>query len=267
MNNMFYFSDKLQTLTFGKNTLKKNIFTSLPDYKSKWYYTVPNASEPLALNTVRKDGKLFTAYNFRKMAGTWSTMPAVRSITIQNPKGADITGKIIKVAKKTYQLKALALPDDASQEFTWKSSNTNIAVVKQGKVTFKKAGTVKITATAKDGSGTSAWVKLKTDIKATKINIIDKAGKVINQKTVKINTKTYTLKGVAIPAKFAKQTLTWKSSNTNIAVVKQGKVTFLKAGTVKITATARDGSKVSNWVKLTYKPASGKSAKPAVMFP
>ncbi len=66
-------------------------------------------------------------------------------------------------SKKTQTLKVTVSPAKASnRKAKWKSSNKKIATVNaQGKVTAKKAGTVKITAVAKDGSGKRATIKIK----------------------------------------------------------------------------------------------------------
>ena len=63
--------------------------------------------------------------------------------------------------------------------------------------------------------------------------------------------KTQTLKAVVSPASAANRKVTWKSSNKKIATVNsKGKVTAKKAGTVKITATAKDGSKKKAVIKI-----------------
>ncbi len=182
-------------------------------------------------------------------------LPEATAVIITNSKGTVITGKTITSNTVSYQLKAKADPSNAAQTVTWKSSNTSTATVtKTGKVTFKKAGIVQITATSTDRGKKTAIVKLKLLPKATKIVIRDPKGKIINGKTVVINTKTYKLKAAAKPLK-AEQTVTWKSGNTNIATVtKAGKVTFKKAGTVVITATSTDRGKKYGKVRLTYKP-------------
>ena len=60
-------------------------------------------------------------------------------------------------------LSAVTSPADASGKVTWKTSSTAIATVDEatGQVTFVRPGTVTITATAADGSGKSASVKLQ----------------------------------------------------------------------------------------------------------
>ena len=71
--------------------------------------------------------------------------------------------------------------------------------------------------------------------------------------------KSVQLKAIVTPAKAANKAVTWKSSNTKYATVSStGKVTTKKTGrgkTVTLTATAKDGSKVSG--KYTIKIAKG----------
>ena len=181
-------------------------------------------------------------------------LPASESVKITDPDGKDITGKTVTIPAKTYQLKAAASPTGALQKFTWKSSDTDTAAVSSaGKVTFKKAGTVTITATAKDRGKASAKVKLTLKPAAASVIILNPKGKAVTGKTVTVTGKTYQLKAKAKPAG-ALQKFTWKSSDTDIAAVSSaGKVTFKKAGTVTITAIAKDRGKASAKVKLTKK--------------
>lgn len=169
IDGMFTNCNALANLTLGQNTLKKNIFTTLPKYNDIWYYTAhgESASDPLALNTAKADASLFTGYDYSTMAGIWSaiTLPA-ESVKIYDPSNSDVTGKTVTISSsKSIKLKAVASPSNAAQKFTWKSSDTGTASVDaSGKVTFRKEGTVTVTAMAAGSSGKSAWVKITFSI-------------------------------------------------------------------------------------------------------
>ena len=67
----------------------------------------------------------------------------------------------IDLASPTLQLTAKCIPEDASQQVAWSTSNKRIATVDaNGLVTAKKVGKVTITAKATDGSGRSAKITL-----------------------------------------------------------------------------------------------------------
>ena len=65
----------LDTLTLGQNSVKNNFFTSMPNYNKPWSYIAQgaSASDPLDLGTIKENASLFTAYDYTKMAGTWTT--------------------------------------------------------------------------------------------------------------------------------------------------------------------------------------------------
>ena len=64
---------------------------------------------------------------------------------------------------ESLQLTAVSFPENAADLYTWKSSKNTVATVDEdGYVTAgEKTGTVTITATANDGSGKKATVKIK----------------------------------------------------------------------------------------------------------
>lgn len=73
------------------------------------------------------------------------------------------------LSQGTLQLTASVKPAGADKStLTWRSSNTAVAAVDQsGLVTFKKAGTVKISATSPSGKRSTCTVKIKGDAAST----------------------------------------------------------------------------------------------------
>ena len=103
---------------------------------------------------------------------------------------------------------------------TWSSSDKNVATVENGKVMGKKIGKCVISATLEDGKTLSCNVKVydPAELSATTLNLnLD---------------ETYRL----IVAGLLKRKVTWASSNTAIATVKNGVITPKKAGKCIITA-------------------------------
>lgn len=160
-------------------------------------------------------------------------------------------------AGKKVQLTLTVAPITASNKsVTWKTSNKKYAAVSStGKLTLKKAGagkTVTITATAKDGSGKKAVIKIKImkhSVKSVKLTAPSKSLKAGKKMTLKAKVKTTGSK--------VNKTLKYTSSNTKYATVNQkGKVTAKKAGkgkTVTITAVSTDGSNKKAKVKIKIK--------------
>ena len=171
--------------------------------------------------------------------------------------GIKINGmsKTIAAGKKL-SLTANVTPANAENKaVTWVSSNSKYAAVDaRGKVTAKKAGagkTVKITAAAKDGSGTQAVYQIKIMKDAVK-SIRLKA-----KKSVKAGKKLAIKATVKTTGKKANKKLAWTSSNTKYATVNaKGTVSAKKAGKgrkVKITAQSTDGSGKKKTVTIKIK--------------
>lgn len=155
-------------------------------------------------------------------------------------------------AGKKFTVKAAVAPASAADKsVTWSSSNTRYATVSsKGVVTTSKKGagkTVTITATAKDGSKVKGSVKVRIRkhrvksirLKAPKSIKRGKSGK------VRVTVKT--------TGKDAYKKLRFTSSNKNVKVSGSGKVTVprkAKKGTVRITATAQDGTGIRKTVKI-----------------
>lgn len=154
---------------------------------------------------------------------------AVNGLTKEKPaQAASLTldkSSIILYTKGSIQATLKAVVTGNSQEVIWKSSNSAVAEVSNGKITAKKAGTAVITATANGISKTCTVTVKAPALKLSK-----------SSATLYINgNKTITLKAGVTGAT---SKVTWKTSDKKIAVVKNGKVTAKKTGKVKIKATA-----------------------------
>jgi uncharacterized protein YjdB len=124
----------------------------------------------------------------------------------------------------------------------WKSGKTSVATVNAatGKITAKKAGTAKITATALNGKA-----KITFTVKVVKKAL--KLKKVAFSKPPKSLTKgkTAVLKVKLTPAKATGIKVTFKSSKPGVLKAdKAGKLYAAKKGTAKITVKAGGKSKV-----------------------
>lgn len=149
----------------------------------------------------------------------------------------------------TYQLKKSIKNKNATYKgVSWYSSNKNVAtVISNGKVTIKHRGKVVITVKAKDGSNKSAKCKIIVKQLVTKLSYNSKkqAKEVYRNKTIKFAV-------TVVPSNANNKGLTYSFSNKKVATVNSnGVVKGIKAGTVTITAKAKDSSK--NIVKIKVK--------------
>lgn len=152
---------------------------------------------------------------------------------------------------KTMKVSAKVTPAKASQKVTYHSSNKKIATVtSSGKVTAKKAGTVKITVTSKEKKSVKKviTIKVKKYVYPTKLVVKSSA-------TSLKNGAKAVVKATFAPSNVTFKNVTFSSSNKALATVSsKGVVTANKkgkAGTVKITATAKYKSKSNKTVSAS----------------
>ena len=172
----------------------------------------------------------------------------------------------VTVEGSHYLAKGKKITLKPNQSVTWKSSNVKIATVSsKGVVKGIKAGKVTITAASKKNA--SQKKKWKITVLKKAVTSIKISGSV---KTLDLNKqKTVTLKAKVLPSSAA-QSVTWKSSNPSVAKVNgKGKVTAVKTGTAKITATAVDGSgrKGTITIKVLATKKQSKKIKVGLSFP
>lgn len=162
--------------------------------------------------------------------------------------------------KKAYVGKNTKISAKATKgaRLSYKTSNKKIAMVSsKGVITGKKAGTVKITITAKKS-------KYKTVKKTITVKVYRQ-----NQKVTASNVKLTTGQRKNLGAK-ARTRLSYKSSNPKVVTVdKKGNLTAKKTGTAKITVTALANNtynKASRTITVTvvkkFIPKQTESVKP-----
>lgn len=186
--------------------------------------------------------------------------PKVETIKIYRTDDVDrdsnLSGKNIGIDPErdsmTFSLMAVNEPSNASQMVTWKISNTKVADFKDNEdgtctVQVKAMGTAAITATATDGSKTTATTTLNV---ASLVSSVE-----IEGSNMLVKGKTIQLKATVYPKSATNKTFKWVSLYPDIASVNPntGEVRGVKEGFAIIRATAADGSGKSGehavWVK------------------
>ena len=187
----------------------------------------------------------------------------------------DKTTASLKEGEKV-NLSATVGPENVTSKVViWSSSDESIATVADdGTVTAVKAGDVTITAKAAYGKNVTATCDIKVaeaekpqptpepepqptpqKVAATTITLDKTTANLKEGETVE-------LKATVGPENATDKSVTWTSSDESVATVsKDGKVTAVKAGSVKITATAVSGKNVTATCDITVTQAEVK--KPA----
>ncbi len=133
------------------------------------------------------------------------------------------------------ELSAVIAPENATSNLvTWSSSDKKIASVSQfGRVSAVGVGTAVITA--KNGKSTATCKVTVNPVKVTGVTVSPATAEVYDFSEL-------TLTANVQPANATDKTVTWESSDKNLATVnKDGVVSTLAPGKVTITATTNDG--------------------------
>lgn len=176
-----------------------------------------------------------------KSTSPWSDIPNIYSIIEQ----VELPSSILLGTSSVSQLTPNLTPTSADKElFTWESSDETVATVDQsGKVTGHSIGTAIITVNSTEDPSVSASctvgvlsLTLSSDISVT-----------VTQSS-QIGTSI-------VPSAFSGRSITWKSSNTNIATVDEnGVVTGQKVGSTTITASLEENPEVAASCTVTVTP-------------
>lgn len=139
------------------------------------------------------------------------------------------------------ELKATLTPDNCTSSYkTWASSDAKVATVDVwGRVVGLTPGKTTITVTTDSGKCTANCNVTVKEIPAT--------GVTLNVTTASVYIGEFVnLTASVTPANASDKTITWTSSNTEIATVDEtGKVTGVELGKATITATTKNGISAS----------------------
>ena len=135
------------------------------------------------------------------------------------------------------ELTATIEPKNATdQRLTWSSSDTGVATVdSNGKVTAKAAGPATITATAASGITAACEITVSDEVIEVTAVSLDKT-----EATIKVG-KSLQLTATIEPSGATDQKLEWTSSDSDIAIVTDGRVTGVAPGEVTITVKTTNG--------------------------
>ena len=277
MRYMFSRCSSLRTITLGKNSVNTNIYGSLPAYNEPWTYIAQgaDAEQPLPLNTKKTNAALFTAYDYKTMAGTWKTGtipgPEIGAVTIVqiNDDGTytDVTKKTVEIdvtSNETISLKAKEA-NGTGLSFTWKNSAVKFAdLIPSGdtaSVAGVQPGTAKITVSCTDGKKTvsaEVTVKVVSKVAPGNINVSGPKGIAVGKTgkfTAVIGTQTWA------PSNKAVVWVLGEGASENVILNSSGAVTgkAATASPVEIKACAKDsqsadgtyGNCVAAQVKVT----------------
>ena len=187
-----------------------------------------------------------------KYSGTVYSTPSqvVRGADVVHVESVSIRPATITITAggNAQQLAAVVAPSDANNKAVrWESSDpTIVAVTTTGAISGKKEGSATITVTTVDGGLTATC----------EVTVV---GITLNNLTVTVGS-TATLRPT-IPSDLTYRTLTWASSNEEVATVdKTGLVSAIKAGTAKITVTTDTGFTAECTVTVKAQSTSGGSS-------
>ena len=204
-------------------------------------------------------GKVTTAFNWLVVSesssgtedetgtGTGTANIPVQSVTVC-PSTMELT------LGESAVLDVTVCPENATNsEVIWSSSNTNVAVVnpQSGLIVTQCSGSVKIRATASDGSGKfdECSITVKPRVAVQSVTVCPSSLKMIIGETAFLTVSV-------CPENAANKNVVWTSSNPQVASVNyhSGKITALTKGIAYITAQSAENNKIKATVPVYVNP-------------
>ena len=198
---------------------------------------------------------------------------AEASVTVESSKptnilvtGVSLNASTVKMyVGQSYQLIHTIKPSNATNKgVTWSSSNTNVVSVSNGKIVGKSSGKARITVTTNDGRY-SAYTDVtvinrpsSNSSSSSKPSSSSSSGSSINSSidiikdTIELNKGSEEKLEYKLSQDLTDSIIIWKSSNTDVAVVKNGIVSAISDGEATITATI-NGKDIKDTCKVIVK--------------
>ena len=159
-----------------------------------------------------------------------------RVIVYENkPTSIDLPSTLSLEVGKSKTLTPTVVPSDATYTLSWSSSNTSVATVSQsGVVTAKAAGATIITVRTDNGKSDDCLITVtQSAVSPTSVSVTPTSLSLEVNQIANLTATVY--------PNNATTSLTWSSSNTNVAKVSNGKVTAVGAGSCVITVKTSNG--------------------------
>ena len=198
---------------------------------------------------------------------------AEASVTVESSKptnilvtGVSLNASTVKMyVGQSYQLIHTIKPSNATNKgVTWSSSNTNVVSVSNGKIVGKSSGKARITVTTNDGRY-SAYTDVtvinrpsSNSSSSSKPSSSSSSGSSISSSidiikdTIELNKGSEEKLEYKLSQDLTDSIIIWKSSNTDVAVVKNGIVSAISDGEATITATI-NGKDIKDTCKVIVK--------------
>lgn len=193
-------------------------------------------------------GKATITATVEDYASTWTVECEITvGNSIEPPKPVAVTG--VTLNKSSISLKigesatltAAVKPSNADNKgVTWKSSDSSVATVSNGKITAVATGTATITVTTNDGGYTATCDVTVTDGGVVAVPV---TGVALDKTAMSLQRgDTAKLTAAVSPADATNKAVTWTSSNPGIATVDaDGNVSAVAVGVAEITVATADG--------------------------
>ena len=249
-------------------TISKSPYTYAPDYHTVTGVTLNKVNTTLNVGSSETLTATVIPDNASDKSVTWTTSnaavatvadgtvtavtPGTATITVTASNGSTATCEVTVIQPttgvtlnkvnttlavgSTETLTATVYPPNATDKsLTWTTSNAAVATVADGVVTAVATGTATITVTTAYSSTATCEVTVPHPVRGVSLNK--------TSTTLYIGGKE-TLIAIVIPSN-ADKSVTWTTSNANVATVTDGVVTGVNPGTATITVTTNDGGKTA----------------------